>query len=157
MRVTGRLCVLRTAGWLSGAAALLVVLLGPTASQAQPPGEADVGEVEDCQVGDTLTFDAGSTAINLDAQARLNLALQWVQQEPGRHLLVLGADGPRPEDARLGKVRASAAVMFIINGGANPSVVSRGDLRDLGPSRERARADVDSVVLVNCDVTEPVP
>jgi outer membrane protein OmpA-like peptidoglycan-associated protein len=156
MRVMGRFwSVLGRTCWLSGAAAVL--LFGPTVSQAQPPGEVSVGDVEDCQIGDMVTFDAGSTAVNLDGQAKLNLALQWVQQEPGRHLLVLGADGPRPEDARLGKVRASAAVMFLINGGALPSVVSRGDLRDLGPSRARARADVDSVVLVNCDVTEPIP
>jgi hypothetical protein len=126
-------------------------------SKAAAPGEAYVGDDDDCRVGETLVFDSGSTIVNLAAQAKLNEALQWVQEAPGRRLMLLGADGPRPEDAHLGAVRASAAVMFLINNGANPIVVSRSDFRDLTPSRHYARADIDSVVVLTCDVADPTP
>jgi hypothetical protein len=125
--------------------------------QAAAPGEAYVGDDDECRVGQTLIFDSGSTIVNLAAQAKLNEALQWVMEAPGRRLVALGADGPRPEDARLGAVRASASVMFLINNGATPLLVSRSDFRELTPSRHYGRARVDSVVLLTCDVADPTP
>jgi hypothetical protein len=144
--VLGRVCL------ISGACVALLSGLLPSRAAAQ-----EGADVEDCQIGEAVVFDFDSTTVNLAAQAKLNQALQWLLEAPGRHLLILGADGPRPNDARLGKVRASAAVLFMITSGANPAVVSRGGFRDLEPNNALARVDVDSIVLVTCDVTEPSP
>jgi outer membrane protein OmpA-like peptidoglycan-associated protein len=147
--------LLEMAGLLIGAS--LVVLSGVPSSLAAVPGEVYGGDDDACQVGETVSFDSGSTVVNLAAQAKLNEVLQWVMEAPGRRVLVLGANGPRPEDVRLGAVRASAAALFLINGGANSTLVSRSDFGELQPKRLVARTDVDSVVLMTCDVTEPLP
>src|SRR4051812_14706855 len=156
MHVQGRLGAFL--GLMMGPTAVALIGLGhPSTSRAQTPGEVYVGDPDECSVGDTLAFDAGSTVVNLDAQARLNRALQWVSEAPGRHLLILGADGPRRQDARLGAVRASAVISFLITSGASPIVVSRSDFRDVTPDREYTRVGADTVVVMTCDVAEPVP
>jgi hypothetical protein len=130
--------------------------LGARPAAAGPPIEIVVGDMA-CQVDETLTFDAGATTVNLDAQAKLNLSLQWVMDAQGRELIILGADGPRPADVRLGNVRVSAVMSFLVANGAHPDTLSRSDFRELGPSRIYYRTNVDNVIVLACDAATPIP
>jgi outer membrane protein OmpA-like peptidoglycan-associated protein len=136
---------------LATGAALLALSAPPTANAQDEGGETA------CWVADTLGFDAGSSALNLDAQSKANEALQWLTASPGRYLMILSADGPRASDVRLGAVRASAVIGFLVGSGALPSTLARGDFRDLVPLRVYTRTNVDSVVLLACDESSPVP
>jgi hypothetical protein len=114
------------------------------------PGEVIVED--GCEPAYTLHFGAGSAKIDLAAEAQLNEALQWVIDVPGRSLRVLGADGEASHTARLGAVRADAAASFLVTGGVNPALVSRGDLSELDAADRYALTDPDTVVVLACSV-----
>jgi len=128
---------------------LLALTLGSGGARAQSPdpGDNDV----DCDYWSTLVFESGSAVVNLDSQAELNRALQWLFDAPGRYLHIIGADGPRPADARLGRVRVDAVVNFLIGNGAAARAIIRGDFSELRTSRLQAGLRPSHVVMMGCE------
>jgi hypothetical protein len=126
---------------------LLAMAIGSTA-RAQPAQSDEV----DCDYWSTLTFETGSAVVNLASQADLNQALQWLFDAPGRYLYVLGSDGPRAADARLGQVRVAAVTSFLIWNGAPSGNLIRGDFGDLRTSRLQAGLRPYNVILMGCQL-----
>jgi hypothetical protein len=127
---------------------LVALTIGSERARAQSPGDNEV----DCDYWSTLSFDLGSAVVNLDSQAELNRALQWLFDAPSRYLNVVGADGPSPSDARIGRVRVNAVTGFLISNGAAASAIIRGDFSELRASRLDAGLRPSNVVLMGCEV-----
>jgi hypothetical protein len=124
--------------------------------EAQLPESIVVDDVE-CEYRTTVVFETNSAVVNLAAQAELNRALQWMFDAPGRYLYILGADGPRPADARLGTVRTGAVVNFLMwNGAAGPNIM-RGDFSVLRTSRLQAGLRSFDVIVMACETAALSP
>jgi len=125
---------------------LLAVTIAAPAARAQPPQEDEV----DCDYWSTISFDTGSGLVNLASQADLNQVLQWLFDAPGRYVYVLGSDGPRSADARLGQVRVNAVATFLVANGASAGAVIRGNFGDLRSSRLQAGLRSSEIVVMGC-------
>jgi hypothetical protein len=125
---------------------LLAMTIGARGARAQPPGPDEV----DCDYWSTISFDTGSGVVNLDSQAQLNQALQWLFDAPGRYVYILGSDGPRSSDARLGQVRVNAVTTFLVANGASAGAVIRGNFGDLRSSRLQAGLRASDIVVMGC-------
>jgi hypothetical protein len=129
-----------------------IVAASTAAGQASAQNPAD--EADGCEPLASIEFSMDSALTDLEAESDLASAANWVMQEPGRYLMVLGPTGPLPSDVQIGMVRVNAAMTRLFQLGVNPYVVMSGTYDELSGAEQHALRSSDSIVVMTC---VPVP